>query len=389
MIPVSDALDALFALAEPLGHEDLPLADCAGRVLAAPVSARLTQPPFDASSMDGYAIKSLEADLHAQFKLVGEAAAGHPFAGTLKPGQAVRIFTGAPVPDGADFVVIQEDVEQRGNLVTIIAEQGKSNIRPAGQDFAAGDALTAPRRLTPNDIALAAAMNHASLPVARKPVVALIATGDELVAPGNTPSEGQIVASNTYGLKALIEAQGGEARLLPIARDTRESLETVFALAEGADLIVTVGGASVGDHDLVGEVAAGLGLERSFYKVAMRPGKPLMAGRMGDAVLVGLPGNPVSAMVCGHIFLLPMLRALQGLGKAAAPRLTARLAEPLPANGPREHYMRASVEGGEITAAHRQDSALLSVLSGANALLVRPPHDPAREVGDTVEFVPI
>ncbi len=389
MISVSEALDALFALAEPLGHDDVPLADCAGRVLAAPVSARLTQPPFDASSMDGFAIKSVEADLHAQFKLVGEAAAGHPFEGTLKAGQTVRIFTGAPVPEGADFVVIQEDVERRGSLVTIIADQGKSNIRPAGQDFAEGEQMSAPRRLTPNDIALAAAMNHAILPVARKPIVALIATGDELVAPGNTPAPGQIVASNTYGLKALIEEHGGEARLLPIARDTRESLETVFELAKGADLIVTVGGASVGDHDLVGEVAEGLGLERSFYKVAMRPGKPLMAGRMGAAVLVGLPGNPVSAMVCGHIFLLPMLRALQGLGKAAAPRLTARLTEPLNNNGPREHYMRAHVDGGEITAATRQDSALLSVLSRANALLVRPPHDPARAAGDKVEFVPI
>lgn len=389
MISVSEALDALFALAEPLGQEDVPLADCAGRVLAAPVSARLTQPPFDASSMDGYAIKSVEADLHAQFKLVGEAAAGHPFEGTLKAGQTVRIFTGAPVPEGADFVVIQEDVERRGSLVTIIAEQGKSNIRPAGQDFAEGEQLSAPRRLTPSDIALAAAMNHASLPLARKPVVALIATGDELVAPGTAPAEGQIVASNTYGLKALIEEHGGEARLLPIARDTRESLETVFALAEGVDLIVTVGGASVGDHDLVGEVAEGLGLERSFYKVAMRPGKPLMAGRMGDAVLLGLPGNPVSAMVCGHIFLLPMLRALQGLGKAAAPRLTARLAKPLGENGPREHYMRARVMGGEITAEKRQDSALLSVLSRANALLIRPPHDPAREAGEDVAFVPV
>lgn len=389
MIPVSDALDALFVLAEPLRAEDVPLADCAGRVLAEPVSARLTQPPFDASSMDGYAIKAIEADLHAQFKLVGEAAAGHPFDGTLKAGQTVRIFTGAPVPEGADFVVIQEDMERRGNLVTIISEQKKPNIRAAGQDFTLGDTLTAPRRLTPNDIALAAAMNHGTLRVTRKPVVALIATGDELVAPGNTPAQGQIVASNTYGLKALVEAHGAEARLLPIARDTRESLKTVFALAEGADLIVTVGGASVGDHDLVGEVATGLGLERSFYKVAMRPGKPLMAGRMGGSILLGLPGNPVSAMVCGHVFLLPMLRAMLGLGKSTAPRLTARLAKPLAENGPREHYMRAVVDKGTITAAARQDSALLSVLSQANALLIRPPHDPMRESGDTVEFVPI
>lgn len=389
MISVAEALEAIFALAEPLPEEVVRLEEAMGRVLSQPIKAKLTQPPFAASAMDGYAINAVEADLHAQFKVIGEAAAGHPFEGKVGPGQCTRIFTGAPMPAGTDHVVIQEDTERRGALMTILADQSSSHVRPAGQDFALGDTLDAPLLLTPNHIALAAAMNHAALPVRRKPIVALISTGDELVSPGNALGAGQIVASNTYGLKALIEANGAEARLLPIARDTRESLETVFSLTDGADVIVTIGGASVGDHDLVGEVAAGLGLERSFYKVAMRPGKPLMAGRMGDALLLGLPGNPVSAMVCGHVFLLPLLRALQGLGTAPAPRQSARLASALGKNGPREHYMRATVESGDIKAAERQDSALLTVLTSANALLIRPPHDEARAVGEKVSFISI
>jgi molybdopterin molybdotransferase len=221
----------------------------------------------------------------------------------------------------------------------------------------------------------------------------LIATGDELVSPGEDPAPDQIIASNTYGLKALIEAEGGIARLLPIARDRRESLEQVFDLAKGADLIVTVGGASVGDHDLVGEVAQGLGLERAFYKIAMRPGKPLMAGRMGDAVLLGLPGNPVSAMVCGELFLIPMLHRMQGLPSGPRPRKRARLAVPLEANGPREHYMRADVAEGDdlpiIAPYGNQDSSLLTILSGASALLVRPIDAPRARTGDVVEYVPL
>jgi molybdopterin molybdotransferase len=388
MISVEEALAQLFALVRTQPTELCPIAQAAGRVLAEPIKAKLTQPPFASSSMDGYALNSVEADLHAQFVVVGESAAGHGFIGKLGAGQAVRIFTGAPVPEGADMVAIQEEVERRGKLITLLTEyKGKSNIRPAGQDFMTGDEMSAPRQLTASDIALAASMNHAELPVYKRPVVALVSTGDELVQPGETPAQDQIIASNTYGLKALLDANGAEARILPIARDTRASLETVFALCEGADLIVTIGGASVGDHDIVADVAAGLGLEQSFYKVAMRPGKPLMAGRMGRAVMIGLPGNPVSAMVCGHVFLLPFLRAMTGLKAAPSQRFTATLSKPLDANGPREHYMRARVENGRIAAETRQDSALLSVLAKANALLIRPPHDSARGVDETVEYI--
>lgn len=231
-------------------------------------------------------------------------------------------------------------------------------------------------------------MNIAEVPVARKPDIALISTGDELVMPGGTPGPDQIIASNTFGLKAMLEGLGAQVRILPIARDTHSSLRTAFSLAEGADLIVTIGGASVGDHDLVGEVAANLGMERSFYKVAMRPGKPLMAGRLGTSAMAGLPGNPVSAMVCGHIFLAPMVRAMLGLPPLQEVILSAPLAAPLEQNGPREHYMRATLtEDGQIRAFERQDSALLTVLAEADALLIRPPHDPPREIGETMSYL--
>lgn len=390
MITVDQARAELLALVQALPTEHVPLTRAAGRVLAQEVTATRDQPPFAASSMDGYALKRVEAEQHAQFKVVGEAAAGHRFPGHVGAGQAVRIFTGAPLPEGADFVVIQEDTQQDGALLTLINDPGdKDNIRPSGGDFSAGMALSAPRLLGPQDIALLAAMNAPRVPVTRKPVVALMATGDELVLPGQDPGPDQIVASNTFGLKALIEAHGGIARLLPIAQDSLSSLQMAFSLAEGADLIVTVGGASVGDHDLVADAAQGLGLERSFYKVAMRPGKPLMAGRMGAAAMVGLPGNPVSAMVCGQIFLLPMLQRMLGLPDTPPPLKTAPLAAPLGANGPRQHYMRARVENGQITAFGQQDSSLLTVLAEANALLIRPPHDPGRTAGEPVDYVDI
>lgn len=390
MISVSEARAHLFDLVAPLDPEAVPLELAAGRVLAQTVTARRDQPPFAASSMDGYAIKSVEAERHAQFRVIGEAAAGHRFDGTVGAGQAARIFTGAPVPDGADFVVIQEDVTRDGDLITINEAPGaKDNIRPAGTDFTVGTALNAPRRLRPQDVALLASMNIASVPVTRRPVVALISTGDELVMPGDTPGPDQIIASNTFGLQAMLRDLGCEARLLPIARDTRPALAAAFALAAEADLIVTIGGASVGDHDLVGSVAGDLGLERSFYKVAMRPGKPLMAGRIGRSAMVGLPGNPVSAMVCGHVFLAPMVRKMLGLGTAAPALRQARLLHPMGENGPREHYMRAVIEEDAITAFDRQDSSLLSILADANALLVRPPHDPARPEGAPVSYLPL
>ena len=390
MISVEDARSLLFDLVSTLSAETVPLAEAAGRVLAQDVTATRDQPPFAASSMDGYAVKSSEVELHAMFKLVGEAAAGRRFDGTVGPGQAVRIFTGAPVPEGADFVVIQEDVDRRGDLITITDAPGpKPNIRPAGVDFAIGAQITARRKLRPEDVALMAAMNIASVPVARKPVVALISTGDELVMPGETPGPDQIIASNTFGLKALLEDVGAHVRVLPIARDTVSSLETAFGLAQGADLVVTIGGASVGEYDLVADVSAALGMERSFYKIRMRPGKPLMAGRLGDTAMVGLPGNPVSAMVCGYLFLIPMVRRMLGLEQALNPFQSARLSAPLSQNGPREHYMRAVLNHDGIRACDDQDSSLLSVLAQANALLVRQPHDPARDTGDEVQYLPI
>lgn len=390
MITVEDARSLLFDLVSPLETESVSLHEAAGRVLAQDVSATRDQPPFPASSMDGYALKSAEVELHAMFKVIGESAAGRRFNGTVGPGQAVRIFTGAPVPQGADFVVIQEDTERRGDLITISDEPGaKSNIRPAGIDFKVGHKITAPRILRPEDVALMAAMNVPTVPVARKPVVALISTGDELVMPGETPGPDQIIASNTFGIKALLENEGAHVRILPIARDTVASLETAFGLTTGADLVVTIGGASVGEYDLVADVSKNLGMERSFYKIRMRPGKPLMAGRLNGTAMVGLPGNPVSAMVCGYLFLLPMLRRMLGIEQVLAPFQHARLTEPIGKNGPREHYMRAVLSEDGIRACADQDSSLLSVLAQANALLVREPNDPARPAGDKVLYLPI
>ena len=390
MISVSRALELIFNLITPTGDETTAIAQASGRVMSEPAQARLTQPPFAASAMDGYAICEADAVQGKKLRVIGESAAGLRFDGEVLPGQAVRIFTGAPVPAGADRVVIQEDVERDGKFIALLVPPEKSrHIRPAGADFRTGDTLAAPRLLRPGDIALLAAMNIPEIKVARKPVVALIATGNELVMPGEEPEQDQIIASNSFGLKALAEAAGARARMLPIARDNEASLKTAFALAEDADLVVTIGGASVGDHDLVGKVAQTLGLERAFYKIAMRPGKPLMAGRLGESVLLGLPGNPVSSMVCGHVFMLPAIRAMQGLPPRPAPRSRARLAAPLPENGAREHYMRARVENGEIRAFDRQDSALLTVLAEANALLVRPVGDGARKVGEDVEYLPI
>ena len=390
MIPVAEATARLLALATPTGVEEVPLRQAAGRVLARPMAARRDQPGFAASAMDGYALRGDEARPGAAFRVVGEAAAGAPWAGTVGVGEALRIFTGAPVPDGADRVVIQEDVIRDGDRIVLDeALEDSSNIRPAGADFRTGDTIGAPRRLRPADIALLAAMNHATLPVHRRPAVALIATGDELVMPGEDPGPGQIVASNTFGLAAQFEEAGAEVRMLPIARDTEPALRQAFELAQGADLVVTVGGASVGDHDLVGKVSGDLGIERAFWKVALRPGKPLMAGRLAGSVLVGLPGNPVSAMVCGAIFVLPMLLAMQGLPAAPPARRQARLTVPLGANGPREHYMRAQLGDDGIAPMSRQDSSLLSVLAGADALLIRPPNAPEAAAGTVVDYLPL
>lgn len=390
MISVADARAQVLALSDTLLIEHIPLRQAAGRMLAQDVHATRTQPPFAASSMDGYALRRAEVEPDAMFKVVGEAAAGHRYQGTLKAGQAVRIFTGAPVPDGADFVVIQEDVTRRGDLITLGHRVGsKDNIRPAGGDFITGQTVKAPLLLRANDIALLASMNIADVPVTRKPTVAILATGDELVQPGEVPGPDQIIASNSFGLAAMCEALGAQVRLLPIARDTPSALKQAFALARGSDLIITIGGASVGDHDLVAPVAAEIGMKQAFYKVAMRPGKPLMAGRLGTSVMIGLPGNPVSAMVCGTVFVAPLIRKMLGLGDTAAPMHTAPLGAALPASGPRAHYMRARWHDGQLIAADSQDSSLLTVLATADVLLVRPPDDPARAAGDQVSYIPL
>ncbi|WP_412562893.1 gephyrin-like molybdotransferase Glp [Thalassobius sp. MITS945101] len=390
MISVEEALANLFALVRPLDSERVPLVEAAGRVLAEDAVARRTQPPFAAAAMDGYAVHRDWLQLGASFDVIGEAAAGQAFNGPVSKGEAIRIFTGAPVPDGDFFVVIQEDIDRSGDRITIARDPGKGdNIRPAGGDFQTGDMLRAPRVISPADVALLASMNIPTVTVAKRPDVALISTGNELVMPGETPGPDQIIASNTFGLKALLDRHGALTKILPIARDDSDSLKTAFALAEGADLVVTIGGASVGDHDLVAPVSAELGMDRSFYKVKMRPGKPLMAGRLGDMMMVGLPGNPVSAMVCGEIFLQPLIRAMLGLPAEPRARKQAVLAEEIAANGPREHYMRARLDDGKLHVFDNQDSSILTVLSQANALLVRPVSDPPKQAGTLMKYIEV
>lgn len=394
MISVAQALDRLFSIAKQLDVETVSLADAAGRVLAMDVAARLTQPPFASSAMDGYAVINAEAQSGMTLKVIGESAAGSRFEGKVSSGNAVRIFTGAPVPEGADCIVIQEDVSRDGDTITISENRDtKTYIRPAGGDFSEGELVKAPRLLSPADIALLAAMNIAEVQVTRKPIVALIPTGNELVMPGESPGPDQIISSNNFGLKALLEQHGASVRMLPIARDTVESLEQMLDLAKGADLIITLGGASVGDHDLVQSVAVSRGLEVDFYKVAMQPGKPLMAGMLGDTPMIGLPGNPVSTMVCGHIFVRPMINVMLGFAAAALTREVGRLGIDMKAAGWREHYMRARITQGEdgviVTPIGRQDSSLLSVLGQADGLMVREPNDPARCIGDKVNFIRI
>ena len=386
MISVDDALGRVLGLVAALPGEVVPLRDALHRHPLAPVDARITQPPFDASAMDGYAIAG-PAQPGATFRIVGQAAAGHGFSGLLGAGEALRIFTGAPLPAGATRVVIQEDTSRDGDTLTIGANpDAATHIRPRGQDFAEGSTRRF-TRLGPADIGLLAAMNLSEIAVHRSPVVAILSTGDELVPPGATPGPDQIINSSAHALAALVQAEGGVARLLPIARDTVESLQTALSLTAGADLIVTLGGASVGEHDLLGKRAIDLGLTLDFWKIALRPGKPMLAGRYGSTPLLGLPGNPVSAYVCAVLFMLPMLRALQGQTNPAPEIALAPTATALGPNGPRRHFMRATLSQGQIRALPHQDSALTSVLAEAEALLIRPETDPAREIGALVPYI--
>lgn len=394
LLPVEEALSRILDGVAPVSTERVPLSKAAGRVLAEPLVSLRTQPPFPASAMDGYACRAADvATLPATLRQIGESIAGAGFDGHVGPGETVRIFTGAPVPDGADTIVIQENVFANGNDINVLEgeAQAGSFIRPRGLDFSEGDELLpASLRLTARHVALAAAMNHADLPIRRQPRIAILATGTELVPPGETPGPHQIVASNSYGLAAMVEALGATAIDLGIARDDigilRERLET--ALTGEPDVIVTLGGASVGDHDLVRDALDALGFPLDFWKIAMRPGKPLMFAQKDGVRLLGLPGNPVSAMICGRVFLWPLVLALLGLqdrqNSADLP-----LKSPLPANGPRQDYVRAIREGDGVRAYPTQDSSMLAVLAKANALIVRPPHAPAAEAGDLVEVLPL
>lgn len=388
MISVEDALARLIALADPLGTETIALAEAAGRVLRAPVRAARDQPPFASAAMDGYALVD---PVHpgTVLRVTGQAAAGSGFGGRLGPGEAVRIFTGAPVPEDASRVVMQEHVTRDGDDITLSQPpEAKTHIRAKGIDFRQGDQISAPRRLRPADLALLAAMNCDRVTVSKRPDVAIIPTGDELVMPGETPRPDQIIASNAFAIKALAEAEGASARLLPIARDTPTALNAVLSLAQDADLIITIGGASVGDHDHVAAATEAMGLTPAFAGVALRPGKPVMAGRLGASLFLALPGNPVSSIVCAHLFMHPALRAMQGLGGYPLPSASAMLAADLAPNGPRAHYMRATL-GPEntILAFADQDSSRLGILCAANSLLIRPPRDPARVKGEHVRYI--
>jgi molybdopterin molybdotransferase len=390
LVPVAEALERLLEGAQPTGHEAVALMDAADRVLAEPVIALRTQPPFDASAMDGYAVRSADvAGTPARLSVIGMAPAGRSFSGVVGKAQAVRIFTGAPLPAGADTIVIQENVRDLGGGGIEVIEptaQGR-NIRRLGLDFSTGDILLEKGRLLdPAALSLAASANHPEVSVVKRPLVAIIATGDELLPPGSVPGPDQIISSNAYGVAAAAQAVGARALDLGIAPDRKEAIAALVrkAVAAGADVIVTLGGASVGDHDLIHDVLTGEGMTLDFWKIAMRPGKPLMFGRLGGTRCIGLPGNPVASLVCSQLFLKPLLARLGGRSYRQDIR-EARLGAPMPANDVRQDYVRAVVrqEAGALVATPFgiQDSSMLRMLADANGLIVRGPFAPAADEG--------
>jgi molybdopterin molybdotransferase len=396
-MPVADALSAVLAGAEPLPEETVALNEAHRRVLARDVAALRTQPPQAMSAMDGYAVRSADAShVAARLKVIGEVAAGRPFERAVGAGEAVRIFTGGVIPDGADAVIIQEDTVTEGDGITITeAAIAGRHIRPAGVDFRQGDVLLAAgSRLTDRDLSLAAGMNYPHLPVRRRPKVAILATGDELVMPGETPGPGQIVYSNGYALRALARDEGGQTIDLGIAADTLEATTDGIRRARdlGADVLVTTGGASVGDHDLVKRSLEAEGVAMAFWRIAMRPGKPMMHGRIGAMRVIGLPGNPVSSYVCGFLFLVPLIRALSGRSAVRHVSQTALLGGDVAANDLREDYLRARLQaradGALIaTPVNHQDSSLLGNLAAARALVIRAPFAPAAAEGSACDIL--
>ncbi|MBN9446826.1 MAG: molybdopterin molybdotransferase MoeA [Bosea sp.] len=398
LTPVAVALRALLdSVPGTTGTEMLPLARCAGRVLAADIAALRTQPPFANSAMDGYAARADDLQPGKELRVIGESAAGRGFAGSVAPGEAVRIFTGAPLPEGTDAILIQENAEGvDGPVIRVTKAASKGQfVRAAGLDFGSGEVLLAAgRRLDSAALGLAAAMGHPELPVRRKPVVAILATGDELVLPGEPVGPDQIVASNSYALAALVEQAGGTALDLGIARDNHPDLAARIeaAKAANADVLVTLGGASVGAHDLVQAALKAQGMDLGFWRIAMRPGKPMMMGRLGPMVALGLPGNPVSSIVCGHLFVTPLIEALLGMAEPERDRgEPAILAVDLPANDERQDYLRSAfvTEAGErrVKPFPKQDSSMLANLARAEALVIRPVFAEPAKAGDPCRII--
>ena len=389
MISFEHALSKLLFLANKIDVEEVNLEEAYSRVLANEAISSRDQPPFDASSMDGYALKKIDKLPNKKLLVVGKVAAGKSFKGTITKGEAVRIFTGAPVPSGADSILIQEDAEELDNFIKIRQKVEKNDfIRRKGCDYKAGKILLKKGKILRSfDIALLASMNLPLLKVTRRPRVSIISTGDELVAPGNLPKNNQIVASNTYGLKALLSKWGATSHILPIARDNKTSLKKALDLAVPADLVITIGGASVGDHDYVSDVFNEIEVKHSFYKVAMRPGKPILAGKNNNTVFVGLPGNPVSALVCAHLFLKPLIGKMLGTNELNNIEKKGLLQNDLPKNAVRKHFMRAFLKNGQLEVSKKQDSSLLSVLQKANALVIRQPNEPSAKKGDLITYI--
>jgi molybdopterin molybdotransferase len=397
LLSVEDATAQLLNGVEPLASESIGLDEALGRVLAAGLAATRTQPPFAASAMDGYSVRAADAASEgARLTVIGESRAGERYDGALGPGQAVRIFTGAPVPDGADAILIQENAARGGDTVTVTVPVSEGlHVRPAGLDFKKNERLLeAGLVLGSRSIALAASMNYSQLPVRRRPRVAILATGDELVPPGGDPGPDQIIASNSAGIAALVREAGGEPVDLGIAPDDvaaiGEAVHKAGNGAGGADILTLIGGASVGDHDLVQEALVQRGMTLEFWRIAMRPGKPLMVGHLQAMRVLGLPGNPVSAMVCGHIFLKPLIRALLGLTPGPVAQI-AILGADMAANDRRQDYVRAQLtsEDGRTVATpfKRQDSSMMATLARADALIMRPPFADAAKAGTQIMVI--